>query len=109
MDLVDIKRTEADRKAEQAKWDSVPSEQDDYPYGLSLHLDSETLAKMGLTDADFDAGQPVMVTIEGFISEDSIRSVNGEPRRSMTIQTRKIAIDQEKESTDISAALYGGS
>lgn len=109
MDLIDIKRTEADRKAERARWESVPAEQDDYPYGLTLHLDNETLEKMGLTEADFDAGQPVTVQIEGYISEDSIRSVNGEPRRSMTIQTRKIAVNQEKEASDIGTALYGGS
>ncbi len=107
MEMIDVKRTAADKEAEREKWESSPSSQDDYPYGLTLFFDNDTLKKLGLLDTDFDAGQPVNVTIEGFISEDSVRQVNGEVSRSMTVQTRKIAVSQEKESTDVQSALYG--
>lgn len=106
MDLVDVRRTPEDKKAEKDRWDS-PEGQDDYPYGLSIHINDETMAKLGLTDKDFDAGQPVMIHAEGFISEDSVRTVNGEKKRSMSIQFRKLAVEQGEAGPDVATALYG--
>lgn len=65
MELVDIKRTKADKKAEKKRWDE-PYEGDDYPYGLQLHLDDETIKKMGL--GDFDADQVVRLEAQAFVS-----------------------------------------
>lgn len=105
MDLVDVKRTKADKKAEAERWETSET-RDDYPYGLSIRIDEETCEKLGLSGRDFDAGQPVTIAAEGFISEDSVRMINGKPRRSMSIQITKIAIDQEAGET-ITAAMYG--
>ena len=59
MDLVDVRRTDADKQAEAKRWEGTEG-QDDYPYGLSIHINDEVMAKLGLTEKDFDAGQPVV-------------------------------------------------
>lgn len=108
MDLIDVKRTKADKKAESDRWkgDSV-EEMDDYPYGLTVNLDDDTMGKLGLTDKDFDTGEPVMLMAEAVITEDRINTINGKTRRSMAIQLRKIAITQGDEKADVSTTLYG--
>ena len=78
MDLIDVKRTEADKTKEREEWDKPSAaNMDDYPYGLTLYLDDRTLEKLGLSEADFDTGEPVMVCASGVISEDAMRSVGG--------------------------------
>lgn len=106
MELIDLKRTEADKKAEAKRWESI-DERDDYPYGLSIHISEEVAEKLGLSDKDFDAGNPVKIVAEGFISEDRVTQSNGSKRRSLSIQMTKMAVDQEGESTSISGAMYG--
>jgi len=109
MNLIDVKRTKADKKAEQDRWKDggTVENMDDYPYGLTIHLDDDVLEKLGLTNADFDTGQPVMLTSEAIITEDRINTVNGKTRRSMSIQLRKIAISQEQDKDDMATTLYG--
>lgn len=109
MELKDVKLTAADKKKQAEKWASPASDDgiDDYPYGLQVHLNADIMEKLGLTEKDFDAGQPVMVVAEGFISEDSVRTVNGNTMRSMSIQFRKMAVDQGGEKPSISGAMYG--
>lgn len=108
MDLIDVKRTKADKKAESDRWkgDAV-EEMDDYPYGLTVNLDDDTMSKLGLTDKDFDTGEPVMLMAEAVITEDRINTINGKTRRSMAIQLRKIAISQGEGKADVSTTLYG--
>lgn len=106
MDLIDVKRTKADKDAEAKRWEDS-EQRDDYPWGLSISINEETCEKLGLSDKDFDAGEPVMVAAEGFISEDRVTLVNGKPRRSMTIQFRKLAVDQDAGGESITDAMYG--
>lgn len=110
MNLVDVKRTKADKEAERESWKGESIEQmDDYPYGLTVHLDNDTMEKLGLTAKDFDAGQPVMLVSEAVVTEDRINTVNGKTRRSMSLQLRKISIDQEGKAEDTATTLYGAS
>lgn len=106
--MVDLARTAAEKKAELDRWNEGPKEADrpDYPYGLTLFLDYETLKKMGLTDRDFDAGQPVKIAAEAMITEDRIEIVNGEKRHCISLQVQKMALDQEA-GEDAAKTLYG--
>lgn len=107
-ELIDVKRTKAEKKATEERWKADSAEEmDDYPYGLSIHIDDETMAKLGLADSDFDTGEPVMVMAEGVITNDQINSVNGKTRRSMSIQLRKIAVSQTDQAEDMATTLYG--
>jgi len=110
MDLVDVKRTKADKEAERKRWEgeSAVAEMDDYPYGLTLHLDDQTMEKLGLSGTDFDTGEPVKLVAEAVITEDRINTINGKTRRSMSIQLRKMALTQDGEKEDVATTLYGG-
>lgn len=104
--LVDMKRTAADKKAESEAWKSEPMSGEDYPYGLSIHLDQSAMEKLGLSSTDLDAGQAIMLCAECVVTSDNITTINGKTRRSMTLQLQKVALSQEK-ATDIVGALYG--
>jgi len=98
--LVDLARTKAEKKAESDRWNSIETaseDRPDYPYGLTLSLDYETVKKMGLSERDFDAGQPVTITAEAMITEDRIEIINGEKRHSISLQVQKMALGQETE------------
>lgn len=106
-ELVDLVRTKAEKKEELERWENGPGESDrpDYPYGLTLFLDYSTLKKMGLTDRDFDAGQPVEIHAQAMITEDRIEIINGEKRHSISLQVQKMALDQQTEDT--ATKFYG--
>ena len=107
-ELVDMKRTEADKKAEAERWKGDSTAQmEDYPYGLSIHLDDAAIEKLGLTDADIDAGKPVSLAAECVITSESINTVGGTRRRSMTLQLQKIGLTQEQERKSALTVLYG--
>lgn len=109
MELVDLKRTAADKKAEAELYDSKPavSTMDDYPYGLCLHLDAATLEKLGITETDFDAGNSVGIVAEAMITEDAARQVNGKVKRSISLQITKLSLSQAAEKVDLADTLYG--
>lgn len=106
MDLIDVKRTKADKDAEAKRWETS-EERDDYPWGLSISINEETADKLGIADKDFDAGEPVKIMAEGYISEDRVTLVNGKARRSMSIQITKLALDQGEAGESIASAMYG--
>jgi len=105
--LTDLARTAAEKKEELERWNDGPKESDrpDYPYGLTLFLDYSTLKKMGLTDRDFDAGQPVTIHAEAMIAEDRIEIINGEKRHSISLQVQKMALQQDLK--DAADKFYG--
>jgi hypothetical protein len=105
-DLVDMKRTAADKAAEKAKWDGSPAEQDYYPYGLSICLDDAALTKLGVKASDFEMGSPVTLQASCDVTECSERTVNGKVTRSMTLQLQKIALTQDGGET-VADTLYG--
>lgn len=65
-DLKDMKRTPAELKEETAEMDAPTP--DDYPYGLRLHLDDETLEKL---DASLKAGEDVMI-----VARAKVKNIN---------------------------------
>jgi hypothetical protein len=104
MRLVDVKRTKAEKKQEQAKYEE-PTVTDDYPWGLSIRLDNDTINKLGL--GDLDANQEVRLFADGFVSEDSATKRNGTTDRSVSIQITKLAVLPAESKEDIADDLYG--
>ena len=104
--MVDLARTAAEKKEELKRWEEGPAESDrpDYPYGLTLFLDYSTLKKMGLTDRDFDSGQPVTIMAHAMITEDRIEIINREKRHSISLQVQKMALEQETK--DVADKFY---
>lgn len=109
MDLIDVKRTAADKKRDEERWKVGPESTEDYPYGLTLHLDDDTIEKLGLSEASFDTGQPVAIIASGMITSESINTYNGKTRRSMSIQLQKLNVHQEAQHVSPVETLYGGS
>lgn len=101
--LVDMKRTAADKKAEAEKWEK-PYSGDDYGYGMSISLDNAALEKLGV--GDLDAGETVNLVAECAITADRVETINGKKERSLTIQIHKMALSQG-EATDVVGTLYG--
>lgn len=106
MQLTDMKLTKADKKAREEQWSSTVETQEDYSYGLSIHLDDEAIEKLGLTSAQLDAGQPVSIVGEALISSDNISTINGKTRRSLTLQIQKLGVEQGTAAS-LTSTLYG--
>lgn len=107
MDLVDLARTPEEKRAEAKKWEEATAEdRPDYPYGLTLYLDYDTMKKLGLEGASFDAGQPVTIHAVAMITEDRVEIINKEKRHCMSLQVQKMALSQEAPS-DTLKTLYG--
>lgn len=104
MKLVDIKRTKADRKAEQERYSDPEVATDDYPWGLTIRLDDATIKKIGLGDVDAD--QAVRVYAEAFVSEDTVNKRNGKSVRNVTLQITKLAVAQSESDDDAADDMY---
>lgn len=105
--LVDMKRTEADKKAERAMYEDSPYiSGEDYAYGLTIRLDNAQLDKLKLGDMDVGPDNKVRVVALGVITEESSNTYNGKTRRSMSIQLQQIAIEPEGEAEDPAKVLY---
>lgn len=104
MNLIDVKRTKEDKKAEAKRWEDSET-RDDYPWGLRIHLDEETVEKLKL--GDIDAGHDVTLHAKCFVAEDSINKANGQTRRHMALQITAMALEQGEPSPTVGDALYG--
>ncbi len=60
MELHSMKRTKAEKKSTSPEV-ATPYEGDDYPYGLEISLEKESLAKLGLDIDDFVVGGEVEI------------------------------------------------
>lgn len=108
MDLVDVKRTAADKEREKKKYETLgsPIESEDYPYGLRISLDNDTLEKLGLS-GELKSEDVVHLMAEGAVIESRSSTVNGKTQRSVEIQLRKIAVKEDGEHESASEILYG--
>lgn len=105
-DLVSVARTDADKAKEAASWkEASASDMDDYPYGLSIYMNNETIEKIGVPD--LDAEQEVSIRAVGYVREDGVTIINGKKSRNLSIQITKMAVDQTAGQTDIAKTLYG--
>lgn len=76
-----------------------------YPYGTELHLDHETLGKLGIKDLPA-AGSPMHVQAKGHVSRASEeKQTDGSVRRSMSVQLTHA--DLTPPPKDRAKALYG--
>lgn len=87
--LVDMKRSKAERK-EIGKPSST--EDDAYPYGLTIHLDHAQLEKLGVATLP-KAGDKLHLQSEAHVrSVESRHDAGGKKNNSMSIQLRKMAL-----------------
>lgn len=105
MPLTSMKLTKAEAKAEVSP-DYKPPE---YPYGLRLCLNSETLDKLGLKQLP-EIGTPMTLTARVEVcSVSAYESTGQEQQRSVDLQITDMALERAISSTaETASALYGG-
>lgn len=104
MDLVNLKSGTDTYQDESGKTQT----RDDYPWGLSINLDNETLKKLGATPQA--VGTEVMITARAIIKSTSSRETEEGTRHDASLQITDMAMapaqaEQQKSAAD---TLYGG-
>jgi hypothetical protein len=97
MKLVSTKRTEAEKKAEKAKYDKPMSASEDYPYDTRLCLRKQILDKLDISPKDYKVGQTVNVEIVASVK--SLRMVDGKDYDSNEIELQIEQIGIEKAAS----------
>ncbi|WP_312293266.1 capsid staple protein [Atlantibacter hermannii] len=103
MELVNLKTGTDTYQDESGKTQS----RDDYPWGLCINLDNETLKKLGATPQP--VGSEVMITARAIIKSTSSRESEDGPRHDASLQITDMAIAAASQQEQKSAAetLYG--
>lgn len=95
--LVDLKRTAKERKKNS---EPMKISGDDYPYGLTVHLDHEALEKLGIKNLP-KAGGKVMLHAHAHVKSTEDRTEDGgKRRRSMSLELRKMALEATQRAAD---------
>lgn len=68
-----------------------------YPYGLEIRLDKDTLKKLGISIDDFSIEDGVMIHAQGFVKSLSKSSCENSDNEDMSIQLTDIALNSFSE------------
>jgi hypothetical protein len=103
MKPVDMARSKAERKKSMDTCAvGIESEGPDYPYGLELRLENDSLDKLGMSSLP-KVGKKVSITATGVVtsvSQNESSKGNGHANRSVSVQIQKLAV-----STDAASAM----
>lgn len=94
MQLIDMKNTVQTKDSTLV----APDMQDEYPYGLRIRLDNDTLKKLGITELpaiDSEHKLTALVCVVGLNMNES--AGEGEPYRSVELQIEQMALAPAKE------------
>jgi hypothetical protein len=112
--MVDLRRTDADKRAELAEYGGKATPErlktmEDYPYGLSINLDGAAMAKLGIDATSFAAGASVTLVAGAMVRSMTSETVGGKVKQSMTLQLQRLGIEEEPDSSEtILKRMYGG-
>lgn len=99
MALKSMKVTKADRKEREKGYAIAPGGGEDYPYGLRISLDADSMKKLGITSLP-KAGKTVKVVAECCVKSTSVDDRDGRTERRMELQIEKMDVDIEDESAE---------
>ncbi len=84
-----------------------PCEPPLYPYGLCLHLDDESLGKLGL-DKLPEVGSKMQVTAVAEVQDvGEFKRHDGKTNRSVRLQITDMELAPQPQNGDATAKLYG--
>jgi hypothetical protein len=98
--LTNMKREKSSSYSDMPK--SVEESHDDYPYGLELRLDNETLDKLGIQTMK-DVGEYCYIHAVAKVKSTSERQDEydeGDAKRDMCLQITKMAVDDYEMDED---------
>lgn len=90
--MKDMKRTKADKKAEDERYSGHKIGQDDYPYGLSVSLDHHSLKKLGIEKMP-KVGSKVKLHSHAHVKSTREENRDGKMHRSMELELRHMHIE----------------
>ena len=103
--MISMKLTAAESKAETLLGDSDDDGGPKYPYGLSLCLDDETLAKLGITTLP-EVGAVMQLVARVEVCSVSQYENQKDSDKSVNLQITDMALDTGKS---MATKLYGAS
>lgn len=115
MKLVSLELSKAERKKETEPM-APDADRPLFPYGTSLYLNDETLAKLGIDEMP-DVGTTLLITAVAKVTGTSEREYEGGSHRTLDIQFTEMSLEEgeeapepeEKQTFDGAAKkLYGG-
>ena len=92
MELHSMKRTPKEKKTTGGPTEVVEPMADDYPYGLEISLEKESLAKLGLDIDDFIVGGEVEMVCHAEVTRTHESAGKNDISASVSIQITDIAM-----------------
>lgn len=107
MNLVSMKLTPAEAKAETDEGTALatPDDQPAYPYGLTICLDDEVLAKLGMTALP-DVGAPLTLMARVEVCSKSQYENQKGTDTSLSLQITDMALAPETQTPEQRAAKF---
>lgn len=107
MKLIDMKSSAETEKSTMM----APEMRDEYPYGLRLNLNNETLAKLGMTELPAIDAEFKMVALVCVVGITQNESSAGEPYKSVDLQIEQLMLMPAQEeagegSEDKAKSMY---
>lgn len=106
MKLIDMKNTVAAKTSTLM----APEMSDEYPYGLRLMLDNDTLAKLGMIELPAIDSEFKLMALCCVVAVSQSERADGEPYRSVELQIEEMALavaeEEDDESEDDAARMY---
>lgn len=96
MKLIDMKRTVESEKSTMLAQET----RDEYPWGLRISLDGETMAKLGMTELPKIDAEFKLVALVCAVSVSQSERVDGEPHRSVELQIEQMMLMPAKEEDE---------
>ncbi len=79
--------------------------QDEYPYGLRICLDDDSMAKLGLTGT-FELGRKLTLNATVEVVSSSKRETDEGPEFNMDLQITEMELNNENTNSDRANRLY---
>lgn len=106
MSLVNMKQ--APREKAGSTLCAVDYEEPAYPYGLSISLDEDSMAKLGITEMPKPGSKMRLVAIVEVTSVSQHQAKDGDECRNLGLQITDMALAKEAPGDNMAARLYGG-
>ena len=101
MELTDMKRTKKELKKDKATDMPMEVEREEYPYGLEISLESESLKKLNIDPQKLSVGGKAVIQAEAKITRISLSMDVNRDRKSASFQITKMNITKAKSKGDL--------